>query len=169
MSTPDVKLQAVLRSACPPSEEQRSRLTAFLEKKYQQSVELSWSEDKSILGGFRIELGTEVIDWTTGGRLDQLKEKLASISAGGQDVIPLIRDTVKSWVPEVLAYEVGTVLRVADGIAYVSGLEHASYGEILLFEGGIRGMVQDLKEDRIGCILFGDYEADRKSVGRERV
>ncbi len=55
MSTPDVKLQAVLRSACPPSEEQRSRLTAFLEKKYQQSVELSWSEDKSILGGFRIE------------------------------------------------------------------------------------------------------------------
>ena len=161
MSTPDVKLQAVLRSACPPSEEQRSRLTAFLEKKYHQSVELSWSEDKSILGGFRIELGTEVIDWTTGGRLDQLKEKLASISAGGQDVIPLIRDTVKSWVPEVLAYEVGTVLRVADGIAYVSGLEHASYGEILLFEGGIRGMVQDLKEDRIGCILFGDYEAVR--------
>ena len=161
MSTPDVKLQAVLRSACPPSEEQRSRLTAFLEKKYQQSVELSWSEDKSILGGFRIELGTEVIDWTTGGRLDQLKEKLASISAGGQDVIPLIRDTVKSWVPEVLAYEVGTVLRVADGIAYVSGLEHASYGEILLVEGGIRGMVQDLKEDRIGCILFGDYEAVR--------
>ena len=161
MSTPDVKLQAVLRSACPPSEEQRSRLTAFLEKKYQQSVELSWSEDKSILGGFRIELGTEVIDWTTGGRLDQLKEKLASISAGGQDVIPLIRDTVKSWVPEVLAYEVGTVLRVADGIAYVSGLEHASYGEILLFEGGIRGMVQDLKEDRIGCILLGDYEAVR--------
>ncbi len=161
MSTPDVKLQAVLRSACPPNEEQRSRLTAFLEKKYQQSVELSWSEDKSILGGFRIELGTEVIDWTTGGRLDQLKEKLASISAGGQDVIPLIRDTVKSWVPEVLAYEVGTVLRVADGIAYVSGLEHASYGEILLFEGGIRGMVQDLKEDRIGCILFGDYEAVR--------
>ena len=161
MSTPDVKLQAVLRSACPPSEEQRSRLTAFLEKKYQQSVELSWSEDKSILGGFRIELGTEVIDWTTGGRLDQLKEKLASISAGGQDVIPLIRDTVKSWVPEVLAYEVGTVLRVADGIAYVSGLEHASYGEILLFEGGIRGMVQELRPGRIGCILFGDYEAVR--------
>ena len=161
MSKPDVKLQAVLRSACPPSEEQLSRLTAFLEKKYQQSVELTWSEDKSILGGFRIELGTEVIDWTTGGRLDQLKEKLASISAGGQDVIPLIRDTVKSWVPEVLAYEVGSVLRVADGIAYVSGLEHASYGEILLFEGGIRGMVQDLKKDRIGCILFGDYEAVR--------
>ena len=158
MSTPDVKLQAVLRSACPPSEEQRSRLTAFLEKKYHQSVELSWSEDKSILGGFRIELGTEVIDWTTGGRLDQLKEKLASISAGGQDVIPLIRDTVKSWVPEVLAYEVGTVLRVADGIAYVSGLEHASYGEILLFEGGIRGMVQELRGHRIGCILFGRVE-----------
>ena len=73
-------------------------------------------------------------------------------------MIPLIRDAVRSWVPEVCAREVGSVLTVADGIAYVSGLENATYGEILLFEGGIRGMVQELRPGRIGCILFGRVE-----------
>ena len=65
---------------------------------------------------------------------------------------------MKSWVPEVCAREVGSVLTVADGIAYVEGLEGATYGEILLFEGGIRGMVQELRSGRIGCILFGRVE-----------
>ena len=73
-------------------------------------------------------------------------------------MIPLIRDTVRDWVPEISAREVGSVLSVADGIAYVDGLENAAYGEILLFEGGIRGMVQELRGHRIGCILFGRVE-----------
>ena len=47
---------------------------------------------------------------------------------------------------------------MADGIAYVDGLENAAYGEILLFESGIRGMVQELRGHRIGCILFGRVE-----------
>ncbi|MCD8256962.1 MAG: F0F1 ATP synthase subunit alpha, partial [Oscillospiraceae bacterium] len=45
---------------------------------------------------------------------------------------------------------------VGDEIATVSGLEHAEYGEILLFSGGVRGLVQDLRPDSIGCILFGN-------------
>ena len=57
-----------------------------------------------------------------------------------------------------LAREVGSVLTVADGIAYVEGLEGATYGEILLFEGVIRGMVQELRSGRTGCILFGRVE-----------
>ena len=154
-------LQARLVSAAAPNDAQRERLTAYLERKYGQSVELLWCEDKRIAGGFRIEIGSEVIDWTTGGRLSQLKERLSRLSAAGQSVIPLVRETVESWVPEVLAYEVGTVLTVGDGIARVDGLSGASYGEILLFEGGVRGMVQDLAERSIGCILFGDYESVR--------
>lgn len=47
-------------------------------------------------------------------------------------------------------------MTVGDGIATVSGLEHATYGEILIFSSGIRGMVQELNRDEIGCILFGD-------------
>ena len=158
MSTNDPRLTANLFSVCPPDDAQRARLEEVLAKKYGRPVELSWQEDKTASGGFRIEVGSEVIDWTAEGRLGQLKERLAALKAGEQSVIPLIRDTVRDWVPEVCAREVGSVLSVADGIAYVDGLEDAAYGEILLFEGGIRGMVQELRGHRIGCILFGRVE-----------
>ena len=158
MSTNDPRLTANLFSVCPPDDAQRARLEEVLAKKYGRPVELSWQEDKTASGGFRIEIGSEVIDWTAEGRLGQLKERLAALKAGEQSVIPLIRDTVQDWVPEVCAREVGSVLSVADGIAYVDGLEDAAYGEILLFEGGIRGMVQELRGHRIGCILFGRVE-----------
>ena len=158
MSTNDPRLTANLFSVCPPDSAQRAKLEEVLAKKYGRPVELSWQEDKTASGGFRIEIGSEVIDWTAEGRLGQLKERLAALKAGEQSVIPLIRDTVRDWVPEVCAREVGSVLSVADGIAYVDGLEDAAYGEILLFEGGIRGMVQELRGHRVGCILFGRVE-----------
>ena len=157
MNTTDARLTARLFSACPPDNAQKAKLEDVLSKKYGKAVDLVWQEDRSVAGGFRIQLGTEIIDWTAEGRLEQLKEKLTELKSQGS-VIPLIRDTVKSWVPEVCAREVGSVLTVADGIAYVDGLEGATYGEILLFEGGIRGMVQELRAGRIGCILFGRVE-----------
>ena len=161
MSTQEARGRAVLRSPAAPNAEQLARLTAFLEKKYDRAIDLQWQEDRSIVGGFRIEFDSEVIDWTVGGGLRELKEKLSALRSGGQPVIPLVRDTVRAWVPEALSYEVGSVLRVADGIAYVDGLERAAYGEILLFENGVRGMVQDLRKGRLGCILFGDCDAVR--------
>ena len=157
MNTTDARLTARLFSACPPDNAQKAKLEDVLSKKYGRAMDLVWQEDRSVAGGFRIQLGTEIIDWTAEGRLEQLKEKLTELKSQGS-VIPLIRDTVKSWVPEVCAREVGSVLTVADGIAYVDGLEGATYGEILLFEGGIRGMVQELRAGRIGCILFGRVE-----------
>ena len=158
MSTNDARLTARLLSACPPDAAQQAKLEDVLAKRYGRPVALSWQEDKTASGGFRIEIGSEVIDWTAEGRLGQLKERLAALKTGGQSVIPLIRDTVRDWVPEISAREVGSVLSVADGIAYVDGLENAAYGEILLFESGIRGIVQELRGHRIGCILFGRVE-----------
>ena len=117
MSTNDPRLTARLLSACPPDDAQRARLEEVLAKKYGRPVELSWQEDKTASGGFRIEVGSEVIDWTAEGRLSQLKERLAALKAGGQSVIPLIRDTVRDWTPEVYAREEGHVLSVADAIA----------------------------------------------------
>ena len=51
--------------------------------------------------------------------------------------------------------EVGNVIWVGDGIATVYGIEHAMYGEIVVFENGIRGMVQDIKRDQVGVIILG--------------
>ena len=47
------------------------------------------------------------------------------------------------------------VISVGDGIANIYGIDHAMYGEIVVFENGLKGMVQDIRQDSIGCILFG--------------
>ena len=54
--------------------------------------------------------------------------------------------------------EIGWVNSVGDGIAYIDGIDHAMYGEIVVFENGQKAMVQDIREDEIGCILFDDEE-----------
>ena len=49
----------------------------------------------------------------------------------------------------------GEILRVGDGVATVSGIRHAAYGEIVQFESGVKGMVQDIRKNETGIILLG--------------
>ena len=148
-----------LRSAERPDETQEKRLNAFLCKRYGEGAELVWVEDHTLENGFRLESGDDVYDWSPQGRLEQLAGRLKAVDVSEQNVIPLLRDTLESWTPKALVHTTGKVLTVEDGIATVSGMPDAFYGEILLFEGGIRGMVQNLDRDEIGCILFDDDAA----------
>ncbi|MBQ9535953.1 MAG: F0F1 ATP synthase subunit alpha [Clostridia bacterium] len=152
------KLRVVLRGTTPPDEQQKRRFESFLEKKYGTQVALIWKEDASVRGGFRLEIGSEVYDWSLRGRFLQLKDTLSELRPTDGDVIPLLKETVHNWTPQALAHDTGSVLSVGDGIATVSGLEHAEYGEILLFSSGVRGMVQELRRGEVGCILFGDEQ-----------
>ena len=149
----------LLRSAERPDETQEKRLIAFLRKRYGDGAELVWVEDHTLENGFRLETGDDVFDWSPQGRLNQLAARLKAVDTSEQNVIPLLRDTVESWTPKALVRTTGKVMTVEDGIATVSGMPDAFYGEILLFEGGIRGMVQNLDRDEIGCILFDDDAA----------
>ncbi len=150
------KKEAVLYSNTPPTAEQEKRFLEFLTGKYGDDICLVYKKDDNLEGGFRLSVGDEVYDWSKEGRFSQLKEALYNVKDKNADIIPLLFDTIKNWTPKALAHEVGKVSAVGDGIAAVSGLENAAYGEILLFSSGVRGMVQDLREDRIGCILFGN-------------
>ena len=152
-NTPD---PALLLSPCPPTGEQKQAMEQVLSRRYGRPVVLTWQEDRSISSGFLIKLGDETIDWTAQGRLEQLKQQLSALPTGAGSVIPLIREAVDQWQPQIQARQAGRVLAVADGIASVSGLPSASYGEVLLFENGVRGMVQNLSQDQIDCILFDD-------------
>ena len=152
-NTPD---PALLLSPCPPTGEQKQAMEQVLSRRYGRPVVLTWQEDRSISSGFLIKLGDETIDWTAQGRLEQLKQQLSALPTGAGSVIPLIREAVDQWQPQIQARQAGRVLAVADGIASVSGLLGASYGEVLLFENGVRGMVQNLSQDQIDCILFDD-------------
>ncbi|MCM1057526.1 MAG: F0F1 ATP synthase subunit alpha [Firmicutes bacterium] len=91
-------------------------------------------------------------------QLDRLKTMWSELTAQEGDIIPLMQEAVKNWVPSDMAQERGIVLTVGDGIATVGGLGNVTYGEILIFSNNIRGMVQDLKRGEIGCILFGDEQ-----------
>ena len=148
-----------LHSAERPDETQEKRLNAFLCKRYGEGAELVWVEDHTLENGFRLESGDDVYDWSPQGRLEQLAGRLKAVDVSEQNVIPLLRDTLESWTPKALVHTTGKVLTVEDGIATVSGMPDAFYGEILLFDGGIRGMVQNLDRDEIGCILFDDDAA----------
>lgn len=152
-------LEAVLRSADAPSEAQRNRFAAFLKKQYGQEVPLRWEQDPALEKGFRMEVGADLYDWSLEGRLRQFRERLEQLNPANESVIPLMREAVRNWQPDAAPEEVGSVLTVGDEIATVSGLEHAAYGEILQFSSGVKGMVQDLRPDRVGCILFGGSEA----------
>ena len=157
MSERNDRPAAKLLSAVRPSAEQEKRFLAFLEAQYGPGTTLIWQQSDAYPNGFRLEVGAEVYDWSVEGRLNQFKSALEKLAAAQQgDIIPLLKESVLSWTPQPLAQEIGTVLTVGDGIARVDGLSGAAYGEVLLFDGGVRGMVQDLSEESVGCILFDD-------------
>ncbi|CCY18240.1 aTP synthase subunit alpha [Eubacterium sp. CAG:786] len=159
-----VEVEAFVYSRETPTDEQLKKVQDFLEKKYNAAVAVIPRQDDSVRDGFRIEIGTStykwnldrIFDWSAEGRAKQLKESISEAIRGKQDVLPMIRQAIEDFEPIPRDEEVGTVLTVGDGIATISGLEDAEYGEILLFECGIKGMILDLKEDEIGCVIFGD-------------
>ena len=153
------RMEARLLSSVRPTKAQEERFLAFLRKKYGPDAALVWQQSDAYPNGFRLEAGAEVYDWSAEGRLRQFKSALEQLAAAQGDVIPLLKETVLSWTPKAMAQEIGTVLTVGDGIARVDGLAGAAYGEILLFDSGVRGMVQDLSEESVGCILFDDDAA----------
>ena len=155
MRNADEKAAAVLRGGRRPDAEQEKRFAEFLLRTYGCEIPLTFEEDK-MLNGFTLTVGTDVYDWSLKSRLRQFEEKLKALKSGSDSVIPLMKEAVEDFTPSAEAEETGTVLTVGDEIAVVSGLEHAAYGEILLFSSGVKGMVQDLRRNEIGCVLFGD-------------
>lgn len=166
METPNIPAKkARLYSGEAPSDEQKKRFEAFLEKKYKTPVELEWVKDASLKSGFRLHFEGEVYNWTPEGRLQQLRDKVDEINQTRlgrknqtKNLISLIKSSLDSWTLEAIPVQEGRVRSVGDGIVIATGLESVVYGEIVLFESGVRGMVQDLRKGEIGIVLFGDDE-----------
>ncbi len=163
-----------LRYVTKPDEAQLRGIQAFVQKHYQDSGEISFEmeEDASIGGGFILEAGNEVYDWSTKGRLQQFQEKLsgagAQTAASAENIISILRAEIENFELEAQDREIGTVSWVGDGIANIDGIDHAAYGEIIVFDCGVKGMVQDIRRDEIGCILFGRDVEIREGSGAAR-
>ena len=85
-----------------------------------------------------------------------------AVSIRPEEISAVLRQQIEQYDAQVEMDEVGVVLRVGDGIASIYGLRDAMVGELLEFPGGGRGMVLNLEEETLGCVLFGSEVAIRE-------
>ena len=150
-----------------PSPDQVISITEVIRKREKNdNITLEVVEDHSLTGGFVVKCGNNEYDWSDRGRVSQLKDYLSGLKKNddpSSHIVDLLKNRVEDFSLNADNQEVGTVIWVGDGIANVVGIDHAFYGEVIQFEDGTKGMVQDIKDDHIGCILFGDDTGIRQS------
>ena len=151
--------KAVLACVEAPDAAQLQKLEQFICRKYHaRSARIEIRKDDSLLGGFVLTVDCDEYDWSTKGRLKRMEKSLASTKArqlGSDEIISILKEEIENFDSYSKESEVGTVVSVGDGIAVIHGIDHAMYGEIVVFDTGLKGMVQDIRKDEVGCILFG--------------
>ena len=76
-------------------------------------------------------------------------------SVNPKEIISVLKDEIENYDQKTIIQETGTVLQIGDGIVTVYGLNHAMYGELIEFETGVRGIVQNIEMKSVGCVLLG--------------
>ena len=158
-----------IQCVTPPTDQQLSKMKDFFMAEYNaDDVDFVIEKDLSVVGGFRIFVGDENYDWSTMGRISQLRKTIQSIEKDHttENIVSLIKEKIENFELHAGHQQVGFVVTVGDGIAVINGLQDVEYGEIVLFDCGVKGMVQDIRADGTnGVILFGDdseiYEGSR--------
>jgi F-type H+-transporting ATPase subunit alpha len=74
------------------------------------------------------------------------------------EINEIIRAQIENFDASMTVNEVGTVIKIGDGIAEIYGLEKVMAGELLAFDHGVRGLALNLEEDKVGAVLFGDFQ-----------
>ncbi len=160
---------ATLICVTEPSEEQLSGIKKFIARELhednEENIDLKIEKDESLKSGFILRAGNKEYDWSEEGRIAQLKEKVEKVVISSESAsaefeksekfISILRTEIQDFDLGINDEEIGYVNWVGDGITNITGIEHAFYGEIVVFENGIKGMVQDIRRDEIGVILFG--------------
>lgn len=152
------KLNVSISSAAALSEDE---LQTLQRRMYKIFISCQNEVDDSIIGGVRIKVGDTVYDGTIANALDRVCRKAESgIYSGGSEagsITESVMGRLKSAVGGIDSFQIGTVISVADGVCRVSGLADVMAGEMLEFDAGLRGMVQDLDKDNVGVVLLGSY------------
>lgn len=161
-STQDDKnvIKVEIECITPPTEQQLDKLKEFFMAEYNsEDVDFIIKREPDVVGGFRIFVGDENYDWSTLGRIRQLRKSFQSLKKEYDfpKIVSLLREDIGTFELDAGHQQVGTVITVGDGIAFIDGLHDVEYGEIVMFDCGIKGMVQDIRADGInGIVIFGD-------------
>lgn len=163
-------IRAVVRYVTPLTESQQADLRKFVMDKFvKDDVVIEYRQDKDIIGGFILNAGDVEYDKSYRTALRAMKESLHSKANEYADkpaenaktgdvggIISVLKTEVKDFDVKSGATETGFVTRLGDGIARVKGMNSVMYGELVEFETGIRGIVQNLEEKSIGVVLLGN-------------
>ena len=120
-------------------------------------IDLRSEVDESLVAGVRLRVGDTVYDGSALRRLERLVRNADHGCKDGQPVLENVRQIIASADSSMDNYQVGEVISVSDGICRVAGLADVMAGEMLEFEGDLRGMVMDLDQDNVGVVLLGNF------------
>ena len=150
-------VSVTVTSAEALSDAEVQEMTAFLQEVF-PGAEVFVTVDTDLIGGVRLRVGDTVYDGSVAHRLSRLTEKRAdSDEISEKPVLEQVRDRLNSVDNSIDVYQTGEVVSLGDGICRVSGLADVMAGEMLAFEGDLRGMVMDLDKTNVGVVLLGDY------------
>lgn len=153
-----------VRVAYPLSLEEEARLSATLTQVTGEKATLAVEVDPEVLGGISVQVGDTLVDGTLRTRLSYLKSQAAKAAADNKEfgdvdgLVSALRNVVETLSYPPAIEHVGTVTYVGDGVARVSGLDTAMIGELIKFPGGVLGMVLNLDDNEVGCVILGPYD-----------
>lgn len=153
-----------VRVAFPLSQEEEAKLSAALTQVTGEKAPLAVEVDPEVLGGISVQVGDTLVDATLRTRLNYLKSQAAKAAAGSKEfgdvdgLVSALRNVVETLTYPPAIEHVGTVTYVGDGVARVSGLDTAMLGELIKFPGGVQGMVLNLDDNEVGCVILGPYD-----------
>lgn len=172
-------IKAVVRYVTPLTDAQQEDMKLFIKEKFNRTdVSIEYLHDPSIIGGFILNAGDFEYDKSYKTSLKIMRESLNQKAAESQndgkifvsdeecndearqanDIISVLKSEVKDFVQKTGVTETGSIIRIGDGIAVVHGMNKVMYGELVEFENGVRGIVQNIEAKSVGVVLLGsDY------------
>ena len=154
------KLNISIASPEPLTDEEMKKVTQILCETF---LSVRNEVDDGLVGGVRMQVGDTVYDGTLAHQLDRLSQEVEFNSRMDDQeelsVLESIREKLSSTDNSIDVYQTGKVISVSDGICHVSGLADVMAGEMLEFEGSLRGMVMDLDKNNVGVVLLGDFSS----------
>ena len=152
------KLNISIASPEPLTDEEMKKVTQILCETF---LSVRNEVDDGLVGGVRMQVGDTVYDGTLAHQLDRLSQEVEFNSRMDDQeelsVLESIREKLNGTDNSIDVYQTGKVISVSDGICHVSGLADVMAGEMLEFEGSLRGMVMDLDKNNVGVVLLGDF------------
>ena len=123
-----------------------------------QEVVLDIRIDPSLIGGYVLHVDGKIYDKSVKNALKSLQGDLARRAAseqGNTDIVSMIKEEIADFEVKLEVNEGGSVISIHDGIVNCFGLEKVMFGELVQFDTGVKGIVQNITKDYVGVVLLG--------------